>query len=88
MAIACCFRLRSKSDKHIVHFEIVVTYNMLTFMANYVGKAGDLRYNDQSAERTEIRKYKSSYLCPLLYHIANRLLNQFVNFLNMEIQMI
>ena len=38
---------------------------MLTFMANYVGKAGDLRYN-----------------------IANRLLNQFVNFLNMEIQMI
>ena len=46
MAIACCFRLRSKSDKHIVHFEIVVTYNMLTFMANYVGKAGDLRYND------------------------------------------
>ena len=25
---------------------------------------------------------------PLLYHIANRLLNQFVNFLNMEIQMI
>lgn len=47
---------------------------MLTFMANYVGKAGDLRYNDP--------------ICPLLYHIANRLLNQFVNFLNMEIQMI
>ena len=58
MAIACCFRLRSKSDKHIVHFEIVVTYNMLTFMANYVGKAGDLRYG----VRTYVFGYKTKLL--------------------------
>ena len=53
------------------------------------GKCHSILYISVKEENTiKIRKYKSSYLCPLLYHIANRLLNQFVNFLNMEIQMI